>query len=61
MNASPRSRRSLTQPMMSFTVIARCWTPAPRSSSLKTLICELRKIGRQGSLFANFTPETGSR
>ena len=25
------------------------------------LICELRKLGRHGSLFANFTPDTGSR
>ena len=60
MNSMPRARSSFTQWMMSVTVRARCCTPAPRSSSLKMLICELRKNGRQGSLFANLTPERGS-
>ena len=39
----PRARSSFTQWMMSLTVRARCWIPAPRSSSQKMLIWELRK------------------
>ncbi len=46
---------------MSFTASAACWMPSPRWSSLKTLIWEDLNAGRHGSLFANFTPESGSR
>ena len=45
---------------MSFTVSAECWMPSPRLSSAKMLICESLKNGRNGSLFANFTPDAGS-
>ncbi len=61
MNSTPRSRSPFTAPSMSFTVSATCWTPSPRWSSWKSWICEAWKSGRQGSLFANFTPEWGSR
>ena len=61
MNSMPRARMPRTAERMSATVSAACWMPSPRCSSLKTLICEDLKAGRHGSLFANFTPERGSR
>jgi hypothetical protein len=45
---------------MSAIVSAACWTPSPRSSSLKMLICDALKNGRAGSLLANLTWLVGS-
>ncbi len=45
---------------MSVTASAECCTPSPRLSSANRLICDSLKNGRNGSLLANFTPETGS-
>ena len=44
---------------MSGTASATCWTPSPRWSSLKMLICEALKNGRIGSLLANLMRECG--
>ena len=60
MNSTPRARRPRTAPTMSGTARAACWTPSPRLSSAKMLICDSLKNGRNGSLLANFTPECGS-
>ncbi len=46
MKLTPLPRSSRTAARMSLTVSATCWTPSPRSSSLKMLICELLKNGR---------------
>ena len=54
------AQRRAPRVTMSPTVSATCCTPSPRSSSLKMLICELLKNGRDGSLFANFTFDAGS-
>ena len=60
MNATPFARSSRTAVRMSRTVSATCCTPSPRSSSLNTLICDARKNGRAGSLFAKRTFDAGS-
>ena len=60
MKLTLRVRSPRTAPRMSSTVSATCWTPSPRSSSLKMLICELLKNGRAGSLLANLVCDTGS-
>ena len=60
MNSTPAARRPRTALTMSCTASAECWMPSPRLSSAKMLICESLKNGRNGSLFANFTPDAGS-